>query len=101
MLDQWTEIKTHFMREDLKETKDCNMTMSKYYSDNKYALWLDLRIMEEHFLHGSGKALQNTKDGIQLAITKEAGKGPYKMYIFIVSDATADIQNSQIVSVKH
>jgi hypothetical protein len=77
MLDQWTEIKKHFMREDLKETKDFNMTMVKYHSDNKYALWLDLRTTEDNYLHGSGRALQNTKDGIQLAITKEAGKGPF------------------------
>jgi hypothetical protein len=40
MLDQWSEAKKHFMREQLKTTKDSNMTMDKYYSDNKFALWL-------------------------------------------------------------
>jgi hypothetical protein len=70
----------------------------KYYDDDKFALWLDLRTTEDNTLHGSGKALQNTKDGIQLAITKDSGKGPY---IFVISDAQVNIQNSQIVSLQH
>jgi hypothetical protein len=70
MQDQWEEIKKHFMGESIKETKDCNMDIMKYYDDDKFALWLDLRTIEDNTLHGSGKALQNTKDGIQLAIKK-------------------------------
>jgi hypothetical protein len=37
----------------------------------------------------------------ELAIKKEAGKGPYKMHIFIISDAQVNIQNSQIASLMH
>jgi hypothetical protein len=51
------------------------MIIEKYYSDNKFGLCLDLRTTEDNTLHWSGKALQNTKDGIQLAITKESGGG--------------------------
>ncbi|WP_375674058.1 hypothetical protein, partial [Bartonella sp. CL32QHWL-2] len=102
MLDQWEEIKKHFMSEDLKKTYDCYMTMEKYYGDsNHYGLWLDLRTTEDNRLHGSGKKLQNTKDGIQLSVTKKSGKGPYKMHIFVVSDAQVNIQNSQIASLQH
>jgi hypothetical protein len=54
MLDQWTEVKKHFMSENLKRTYDCNMTIQKYYGDNKYALWLDLRTTEDNTVHGSG-----------------------------------------------
>jgi hypothetical protein len=43
MMDQWEEIKKHFMKENLKETKDCNMDMMKYYDEDKFGLWLDLR----------------------------------------------------------
>jgi hypothetical protein len=60
------------------------------WCDNHYALWLDLRTIEVNTLHGSGKALQNTKDGKQLAIAKTTGKGPCKMLIFIISDALTD-----------
>jgi hypothetical protein len=45
------------------------MNMEKYYGDdNHFALWLDLRTTEYNTLHGSGKALINTNDGIQLTI---------------------------------
>ena len=102
MLDQWEEIKKHFMSEKVKETHDCYMNMEKYYGDdNHYALWLDLRTTEDNKLHGSGKALQNTKDGIQLEITKDGASGPYKMYIFIVSDAQVNISNCQIASLQY
>jgi hypothetical protein len=60
-MDQWEEIKKHFMSEEIKETKDCNMDMMKYYNDDKFALWLDLRTTEDKALHGSGKALQILK----------------------------------------
>ena len=101
MLDQWKEAKNHFMRESIKPTNDCFMTMEKFYADNKFCLWVDLRTIHDNNLHGSGKALKNTKDGIQLAITKEAGKGPFKMHIFVVSDAQVNIQNCQITSVQY
>ena len=100
--DQWEETKKHFMSEELKKTHDCNLTMEKYYGDaNCFGLWIDLRTTEDNTLHGSGKALQNTKDGIQLAITKDGTKGPYKVCIFIISDAQIIIQNCQINSLKH
>jgi hypothetical protein len=73
------------------------MNMMKYHNDDQFALWLDLRTTEDNTLPGSGKALQNTKDGIKLAITKDSGKGPYKMHIFVISDAQVNIQNSQKV----
>ena len=102
MLDQWEEIKRHFMNEDMKKSQDCYMNIEKYFGDkNHYALWIDLRTTEDNFLHGSGKALQNTKDGIQLEITKDNDKGPYKMHIFIISDAQINIQNSQIASLQY
>jgi hypothetical protein len=34
---QWEEIKKHFMGESIKETKDCNMDIMKYYDDDKLA----------------------------------------------------------------
>jgi|GEM_PF-2949933 len=100
-LDQWDEIRKHFMSEDLKKTHDCYMNIEKYYGDdNHYALWLDLRTTEDNTLHGSGRALQNTKDGIQLEITKSGTTGPYKAHIFLVCDAQANIQNCQIIGIQ-
>ena len=102
MIDQWPEIKKHFMSENIKKSEDCYMNIENYYGDkNHYALWLDLRTTEDNKLHGSGKALQNTKDGIQLEITKDDDKGPYQMHIFVVSDAQFNIQNYQLASVQY
>ena len=89
------------MSEHLKATHDCNMTMEKFYGENKFCLFLDLRTTQDNVLHGSGKTLENTKDGIQLAITKKSGKGPYEMRVFIICDAQVNIQNCQIESVMY
>ena len=90
------------MSENIKKSEDCYMNIENYYGDkNHYALWLDLRTTEDNELHGSGKALQNTKDGIQLEITKADNKGPYKIHIFIVSDAQINLQNCQLASLQY
>ena len=102
MIDQWPEISKHFMSENIKKSKDCYMNIENYYGDkNHYGLWLDLRTTEDNELHGSGRALQNTKDGIQLKIIKDDDKGPYQMHIFIVSDAQLNIQNCQLASMQY
>ena len=100
-LDQWQEIRRHFMTEDVKISQDCFMNIEKYYGDsNHYGLWLDLRTTEDNSLHGSGKKLANTKDGIQLEITKDGTKGPYKMHIFLVCDAQVTVSNCQLESLQ-
>lgn len=101
MLDQFIEIKKHYMKENLKLTDDCFMDLKKYYTDDKYALWLDFRTTEDNSLHGSGKKLQNTKDGIQLFMKKKKGNGPYKMHIYIISDAQLNIVNNQLDSIMY
>lgn len=102
LLDQWEEIKKHFICEEVKQTQNSFMNIEKYYGDdNHYGFWLDLRTTEDNNLHGSGKALRNTKDGIQLEITKDGAKGPYKMHIFIVCDAQVNIANSQLSSLTY
>ena len=100
-LDQWIEITKHFITESLKITKDSNINETEYYCNHKYGLWLDLRTTEDNNLHGSGKKLQNTKDGIQLSIKKEKGNGPYKMHVYIISDAQLNISNSQLQSIQY
>ena len=47
---------------------DVNIT--SYYTD-RYALWLDFRTIDDNKLHGLGKRLENSSEGIQLQITKK------------------------------
>ena len=36
------------------------------YLVNKYALWLDFRKIDENFLHGTGRRIENASEGITL-----------------------------------
>ena len=67
---QYDEIVKHFVEGQLKEAgaiqKDLqlhNVNIASYYTD-KYALWLDFRTIDDNRLHGSGRRLENTSEGI-------------------------------------
>ena len=62
---QYDEMVKHFAEGRLKEAgaiqKDLqlhNVNIASYYTD-KYALWLDLRTIDDNRLHGSGRRLEN------------------------------------------
>ena len=89
---QYDEIVKHFGEGWLKEAgviqKDLqmhNVNIASYYTD-KYALWLDFRTIDDNRLHGSGRQLENTSEGIRLQITRKAGvAGKLSCYLFIFS----------------
>ena len=67
---QYDEIIKHFSEGHLKGAgwvqKDLqlhNINIASYYT-NKYALWLDFRTIDDNALHGSGRQLENTSEGI-------------------------------------
>ena len=67
---QYDEIVKHFAEGWLKEAgaiqKDLqlhNVNIASYYTD-KYALWLDFRTIDDNRLHGLGRQLENTSEGI-------------------------------------
>ena len=83
---QWPEAFKHFVPEELKSGQVVFMDAVKYYSENKFGLWIDLRTTEDNNLHGSGRKLKDHE--IKMEITKKhTGDGEYIMHIFIVSDA--------------
>ena len=78
---QYDEIIKHFAQGRLKEAgfiqKDLqlhNVNIASYFTD-KYALWLDFRTIDDNKLHGSGRQLENTSEGIRLQITKKSRIG--------------------------
>ena len=99
---QCDEIVKHFAKGRLKEAgaiqKDLqlhNVNIASYYTD-KYALWLDFRTIEDNRLHGSGRQLENTSQGIRLQITKASGSaGKLSCYLFIFQDAQINISDAQ------
>ena len=99
MLDQFPECTKYFLTEKMKDITVSNVGVEKYYARNNFGLWIDLRTTEDNSLHGSGRKLQNTKDGIQISFNKDNKE--YSMHVFVVSDAQLNIQNCQLVSVQN
>ena len=103
---QYDEIVKHFAEGRLKEAgaiqKDLqlhNVNIALYYTD-KYARWLDFRTIDDNKLHGSGRRLENTSEGIRLQITKESrSAGKLSCYLYIFQDAQINIGNTQFLNV--
>ena len=103
---QYDEIVKHFAEGRLKEAgaiqKDLqlhNVNIASYYTD-KNALWLDFRTIDDNKLHGLGRRLENTSEGIKLQITKESGSaGKLSCYLYIFQDTQINISNTQFLNV--
>ena len=69
------------------------------YLVNKYALWLDFRMIDENELHRTGKRIENASEGITLQIEKKAeSPGALNAYIYLIMDAQLNIQSGAYVS---
>ena len=69
------------------------------YLVNKYALWLDFRMIDENELHETGRRIENASEGITLQIEKkEESAGALNAYIYLIMDAQLNIQNGTYVS---
>ena len=95
--DTWDEVNRHFGKH-----AESNMDATKFYTEDKFGFCIDLRSMADHYLHGSGLKLVNTKDGVQRGIErKKSGSGSVKCHIYIISDAQFEIQDKELKSVQY
>ena len=84
--EQYDEIWKYFAEgknpnEVQKHLQLHNVNVGEYLT-NKYALWLDFRTIDENFLHGMGRRIENASEGITLQIEKkEESAGPLNAYI--------------------
>ena len=93
--DMWQELTRYF-----KPQERPNMTLTKYLTDNKFGLWIDLRSMADITMHGNGQWLVNTQDVVQLEIERTAsGSGTTDCYIFSVADSQMNIMGQQLESI--
>ena len=67
-----------------RSTVACDVNIASYYTD-KYALRLDFRTIGDNKLHGSGRRLENTLEGIRLQITKKLNQQVNYLVICIYS----------------
>jgi len=73
--DMWEEVNRGFGKENSL------MTPNDFYAGDKFALFIDLRSVEDNALHGSGLRLVNTKEGVQLVLNrKTSGSGEAKYH---------------------
>ena len=75
-----------------------DVSLGEYLTD-KYASWLDFRMIDENELHRMGRRIENASEGITLQIEKKAETaGPLNAYIYLIMDAQLNIQNGTYVS---
>ena len=100
--EQYDEICKYFAEgknpnEIQKQLQLHNVNVGEYLTD-KYALWLDFRTIDENFLHGTGRRIENASEGITLQIEKKAeSAGALNAYIYLIMDAQLNIQSGTYV----
>ena len=81
-----------------KELQPHDLSVGEYLTD-RYALWLDFRMIAENALHGMGRRTENASEGITLQIEKKAeSAGSLNAYIYLIIDALLNVQNGAFVS---
>ena len=74
------------------------MSVGEYLTD-RYALWLDFRMIDENELHRTGRRIENASEGITLQIEKKAETaGALSAYIYLIVDAQLNIQSGAYIS---
>ena len=75
-----------------------NLSLGEYLTD-RYALFLDFRMIDENELHGTGRRIENASERITLQIEKKAeSAGALNAYIYLIMDAQLNIQSGTYVS---
>ena len=91
--DQWESIKQRFPR-----SLESEVTETEFYTEDKFALWIDLRSHADNEIHGSGLALKDTRDGVKLEIRRKVGgSGNITCDMFIVADALMEIKIQTLI----
>ena len=75
-----------------------NVSVGEYLTD-RYALWLNFRMIDENELHGTGRRIENASEGITLQIEKKVeSAGALNAYIYLIINAQLNIQSGAYVS---
>ena len=84
----WKEISRFFGTKSKKSVGSYdrpNMSLTKHLTGNKFGLLVDLRSIADTTMHGSGKRLVNTKDGVQLEIERTGtGSSSANCHVFVI-----------------
>ena len=105
--EQYDEICKYFTEGKQKDnnTNEVQAQLQLYdvsvgeYLTDRYALWLDFRMIDANELHGTGRRIENVSEGITLQIEKKVeSAGALKAYIYLIMDVQLNIQSGTYVS---
>jgi len=92
--DFWREARRFFIRE---KNKTEHMNLKLFLTEDRFGLLVDLRLMADRSMHGSGVRLVNSTDGVQLELERKAsGSGNINCQVFVISDAQLNILGNQV-----
>ena len=75
--------------------------MTKYITDSKFGLLIDLRSMDDTSLRGNGIRLVNSQEIVHLVIDRVAsGSGKVHCHVYTIRDAQMNIMDKQLQSVQ-
>jgi len=86
------------VREGKNKTK--HMDATKFYTGDNFGLLIDMRTMADQEMHGSGKHLVNSTDGVQLEIERKAFSADFNCHVFVIADQQFNIIDRQQESVQ-
>ena len=103
LFEQYDEARKYFTEGRLANEVQAQLQLYdlsvREYLVNKYALWLNFRMIDENFLHRTGRRIENASEGIILQIEKKAETaGALNTYIYLIMNAQLNIQNGAYVS---
>ena len=87
------------LREGKHKTE--HMDATKLYTGDNFRLLIDMRTMADQEIHGSGKRIVNSTDGVHLEIERKAeGSGNVNCHVFVISDQQFNIMDGHLESVQ-
>jgi len=102
-LDMWHEVVRRFGKYDANDHLTSDMDATKFYTEDKFALFIDLRSMRDQDMHGSGLMLVKTQDGVLLEINRKTSSVDeiVQCHIFIIADAQVSNMNNVLDSIMY
>ena len=99
--DMWEEAQRFFVKE---KNKTEHMDATKFYTGDNFGLLIDMRSMADQEIHGSGKRIVNSTDGVHLEIERKADSkdsGNLNCHVFVIADSQFNIMERQLESVQN
>ena len=100
--DMWEEARNLFVKE---KNKTEHMSMTKFYTGDRFGLVLDMRTMADQSMHSSGTSIVNSTDGVQLEIewkkSPQKDAGDVKCHLFVIADSQVNLMGSQLEDVQY